>query len=196
MKVFQIVGVRKSGKTTTVECLIKKLKQRGFSVGTVKCINCPVFTIDADRHSNTARHARAGADVVVAYGRREVDFIYPAPQDISRTLLILNEASLDYCIVEGGYEFDLPRIICLRNEAEFQDRYTEKTFAVAGVIAGSLKGNLELPVFNALSDDGLEALANLTEISVPELTLPVPKLQRPESCRNFCRDCLEHNKIK
>lgn len=196
MKVFQIVGVRKSGKTTTVECLIKKLKQRGYRVGTVKCINCPVFTIDADRHSNTARHAEAGADVVVAYGKREVDFIYPAPQDINQTLSILSVADLDYCIVEGGYEFDLPRIVCLKNEGEFSERCTERTFAVAGVMAETLKGRLDLPAFNAMSDEGLEALADLTESTVPELSLPVAALPRPQSCRNFCRGCAGHNKNK
>ena len=61
MKVFQIVGVRKSGKTTTVERLIGKLKQKGYSVGTVKCINCPVFSLDGNTGSNTARHAAVRA---------------------------------------------------------------------------------------------------------------------------------------
>ena len=63
MKICTIVGVRKSGKTTTVTGLIKELKKRGYRVGTVKSVFCPEFTLDTS-DSNTWRHREAGADLV------------------------------------------------------------------------------------------------------------------------------------
>lgn len=192
MKVFQIVGVRKSGKTTTVERLIGKLKQKGYSVGTVKCINCPVFSLDGNTGSNTARHAAAGADVVAAFGRKETDFIFPGGQDMDRTLSIMYFCNPDFCIVEGGYEYNLPRIVCLRSESELSDRLTEKTFAVSGVLADTVLSVGELPALSALTDDGLDKLVSMAEKNVPELILPVGRLPRPESCRNFCRGCAKH----
>lgn len=193
MKVLQIVGVRKSGKTTTVENLVKELKHRGYRVGTLKCINCPLFSLDSDKKTNTARHAAAGADVVVAFGRREVDFIYPEPMDISRTLALLEPAGLDFCIVEGGYEFDLPRVVCLGEPVELAERLTEKTFAVAGVAADSVSEISALPRFNALDDESIGELAGFIEKNVPQLTLPVKHLERPASCRGFCKGCSGHH---
>lgn len=194
MKVLQIVGVRKSGKTTTVENLVKELKQRGYRVGTLKCINCPLFSLDSDKKTNTARHAAAGADVVVAFGRREVDFIYPEPLDISRTLSLLEPAGLDFCVVEGGYEFDLPRIVCLREPGELGERLTEKTLAVAGVAGDAVSGISALPRFNALDDESIGELACFIEKNVPDIILPVEHLERPASCRGFCKGCSGHHK--
>ena len=46
MIICAIVGVRKSGKTTTVTGLVRELKARGHRVGTVKSVFCPEFSID------------------------------------------------------------------------------------------------------------------------------------------------------
>ncbi len=137
MKVFQIVGVRRSGKTATVEALIRELKSRGHSVGTVKCIGCPVFTLDSRRNSNTARHREAGADLVVAFGPREVDFVFPRQLDMDHTFKIMAAEGLDFCIMEGGYAYDLPRIVCFRDPKEIPERLTPKTFALSGAGTGS-----------------------------------------------------------
>ena len=65
MKILCVVGIRASGKTTIVEELTKELRRRGKRVGTVKTVFCPSFSID-NPTSNTARHARAGAEIVTA----------------------------------------------------------------------------------------------------------------------------------
>lgn len=193
MKVFQVVGVRKSGKTSTVEILIRLFREKGCRVATVKCIGCPRFTLDENKNSNTSRHRAAGADVVVAFGRKEVDFIYPEPQDMDKTLQILSKESLDYCIVEGGYEYDLPRIVCFREVSEISERLTEKTFALSGAGAGSqLPENINLPGFSAFTS--ASQLADLIEEKVPHISFPVNIVPRPESCRNFCSGCGKHGK--
>ena len=137
MKVFQIVGVRRSGKTATVEALIKELKSRGHRVGTVKCIGCPAFTLDNRKNSNTVRHREAGADLVVVFGPREVDFVFPRQLDLDHTFGIMAAEGLDYCIMEGGYGYDLPRIVCFRDPREIPERITPKTFALSGAGTGT-----------------------------------------------------------
>ena len=64
MKVITLVGVRKSGKTTTVTGLIREMKKRGYRVGTVKSVFCPEFSMDT-KDSNTWKHREAGADLVM-----------------------------------------------------------------------------------------------------------------------------------
>ncbi len=208
MKVFQLVGARKSGKTTTAEILIGSLKARGYRVGTVKSIGCPRFTMDERRDSNTARHRRAGADAVVALSKNETDFMYPRKLDLEDVLLTLSREGLDYCIVEGGYEYDLPRIVCFRSPEEIPERVTEKTFALSGAgvaVPGGAHALSSAPVFaaagarpcpalSALSDPA--ALTDLLERAVPEMVLPVARIPRPESCRGFCRGCSGHERSR
>jgi molybdopterin-guanine dinucleotide biosynthesis protein B len=208
MKVFQLVGARKSGKTTTAEILIGSLKARGYRVGTVKSIGCPRFTMDERRDSNTARHRRAGADAVVALSKNETDFMYPRKLDLEDVLLTLSREGLDYCIVEGGYEYDLPRIVCFRSPEEIPERVTEKTFALSGAGVAATGGAHALssasvfaaagarpcPALSALSDPA--ALTDLLERAVPEMVLPVARIPRPESCRGFCRGCSGHERSR
>ena len=209
MKVFQLVGVRNSGKTTTAEILIGSLKARGYRVGTVKSIGCPCFTMDERRDSNTSRHRRAGADAVAALSKNETDFIYPRKLDLEDVLLTLSREGLDYCIVEGGYEYDLPRIVCFRNPEEIPERFTEKTFAFSGAgvheAAGgahalssvpdfAAAGGKPCPALSALSDPG--RLTDLLEHAVPDMILPVARIPRPESCRGFCRGCSGHERSR
>ena len=47
MKVFSVVGYSKSGKTTTIEQIIKELKKRNYSVGSVKDIHFEGFHLEA-----------------------------------------------------------------------------------------------------------------------------------------------------
>ena len=74
MKLVTLVGVRGSGKTTTVTELVKAIRRRGQTVGTCKSIGCPAFSID-QKGSNTRRHMLAGANLVCARGKRETSFI-------------------------------------------------------------------------------------------------------------------------
>lgn len=192
MRVFQVVGVQRSGKTTTIENLIITLRKRNFKVGTIKSINCPMFTIDQDPHTNTNRHKQAGASVVVATAKNETDFLFSEPLSLERILKHLSIEELDFVIVEGGYELDLPRIICLKSEEELVDRKTAKTFAIAGVIANNKQEQTlaDLPLFNATLNQ--EHLVDFILKSVDEISFPLEYIERPQSCRSYCAVCKHH----
>ena len=75
MKVFSVYGYSLSGKTTTIECLIKELNKRNDTVGTVKDIHYEEFALDTIG-SNTDRHREAGAELVTARGLYETDILF------------------------------------------------------------------------------------------------------------------------
>jgi molybdopterin-guanine dinucleotide biosynthesis protein B len=69
--VIAVVGGKKSGKTTTIEILIKELAQRGYKVAAVKHIPEPDFTIDT-KGKDTWKFAQSGATIIVGISAAEI----------------------------------------------------------------------------------------------------------------------------
>ena len=74
LKIIDVAGLKKSGKTTVVENLVQELSSRGYKVGTVKKIHIPGFTIDQEG-KDTYRHKQAGAEFVISLAPEEVALI-------------------------------------------------------------------------------------------------------------------------
>jgi molybdopterin-guanine dinucleotide biosynthesis protein MobB len=181
MKIFSVVGVRRSGKTTTVTELIRELKRRGYTVGTVKTIFCPVFSMD-EEGSNTYRHKMAGADVVVARGNGETDIIHPKTMEVNE---IAASLSTDYLIVEGDYELCVPQIVCAHNEQEVIERRNERTFLVSGQIADEKDSVCGIAAVSAVSQ--IAHLADVIEQEVPDAVFPLTKEASPLADTGICR---------
>ena len=179
MKICTIVGVRKSGKTTTVTGLIKELKKRGYRVGTVKSVFCPEFTLDTS-DSNTWRHREAGADLVCVKGKKETDILLPA--DVSGDFY--EKLPVDYLILEGEYELCVPRVICAHKDAEVLERLTEETIAIAGRLAGDKKSFGEFRVYHSVEE--ISALADLLE-TLPDAEFPLKKRPMLQKAAAFCQ---------
>ena len=62
-----IKGFSKTGKTTTVELLIRELRRRGYTVGTIKDIHYEDYRADVPG-TDTFRHRESGAYRVTALG--------------------------------------------------------------------------------------------------------------------------------
>lgn len=158
MYAVQVIGFHESGKTTTVKELIKRLKLAGKSVASIKDIHVEGFQIDPP-NSNTYIHKLAGADPVVARGETETDFLYYHKMDF---LEIAHKISADWLIVEGFKDFPLPKIVCAKTEAEFDELLDRRTFAISGIIAHSKNEYHGLPVFNAVDPERANQLWELT----------------------------------
>lgn len=162
MKVFTITGLTGSGKTTTIEHIIKELKLRGYSVGTVKEIHNEAFKIDTPG-KNTYRHREAGADTVTARGLLETDILYKGRLPILDILKHYNE---DYVLLEGVRDALVPEIV-LCKEHESPD-ITPLTFAVSGAYSNIHSGSCQnIPIINAI--DNVAELVDLIEKKVPPL---------------------------
>ena len=74
MQVTALVGSKKSGKTTTLENLIKELTERGYKVAAIKHIAEPDFTIDT-AGKDTWKFAKAGAKTIISMAANEITTI-------------------------------------------------------------------------------------------------------------------------
>jgi len=120
MKAFSVIGFSQSGKTTTIECLIRELKSRGYKVGSVKEIHNESFALDADPVSNTYRYRMAGAELVTARGLSETDILFPEKLDLRRILSFYE--GFDYVICEGVQDYPLPTIITVGTVQDLESK--------------------------------------------------------------------------
>ena len=150
MRIVTIVGIRKSGKTSTVEALLGELARRGRSAGTCKTIFCPTFSMD-DPKSNTARHTRAGSRLVCSRAQNETALLYPQQLALSRIAAFY--ADMDYLLLEGDYRAPVPRIVCAHTQKDALPRINDRTICCAGRVSTQPE-LLPVPVINALTDPG------------------------------------------
>lgn len=173
MKIITVVGIRKSGKTSTVTALIEAIRRRGKKVGTCKTVFCPTFSMDKST-SNTAKHRRAGSELVCARARFETTFLYPEALPLSKVLEAYKEC--DYVLLEGDYFAPVPRIVCAHLEEDALMRMNTRTLAFAGRISEKTEIDLPLPRFNALTN--ADALLDYIDAKIPDI-MPCALLDQP-----------------
>lgn len=162
MKVFSVYGITKSGKTTTIENIIKELKRRSYSVGSVKEIHYEKFAIDVEG-TNTDRHRKAGSELVTARGYYETDIMFQRKLDVDEILQFYHQ---DYVVLEGVTDTEVPKILCASSPEEIHSKIDDTVFAISGVISNEIKEYGGLPVINAVED--IKAMVDLVEEKVFE----------------------------
>ena len=148
MRIIMIKGFSKTGKTTTVTALVRELRSRGYSVGTVKDIHYEGFRADSPG-TDTFKHMEAGACRVTGRGIRETALITDRQMTIDEILKYYKE---DFVILEGDSGLKCPTIITGR---------TDEAVAVSGIIADSMTEYNGLPVINGVTE--VKKLADLVE---------------------------------
>jgi len=102
MIMIAVIGSKNSGKTTTIEALVRGLTRRGHCVATIKHVSEPNFTVDI-KGKDSWRHAQAGAKTVVIVAAKELSIIKKG----DTFKLTLNEIvkgcqnNTDFVILEG-----------------------------------------------------------------------------------------------
>ncbi|NLC03127.1 MAG: molybdopterin-guanine dinucleotide biosynthesis protein B [Tissierellia bacterium] len=157
MKIISVIGITLSGKTTTIENIIKELRKRKYTVGSVKEIHFESFTMEIEG-SNTDRHSKAGAELVTARGMHETDILFPEKLNINK---ILGFYSQDFVILEGVSDTIAPKIIAAHDIEGIEDRLDDSVFAISGKISIELSEYKGLPVINAMTS--IEQLVDLIE---------------------------------
>lgn len=157
MKVISVYGYSKSGKTTTVERIIKELIKRNYTVGSVKEIHYEEFAIDM-KGSNTDRHRKAGAGLVTARGLYETDILFKERLSMPEILKFYDQ---DFVILEGVTDFEVPKILCASSVEDAMERIHPSVFVLSGVISNKISRFKSLSVINAVTD--IERLTDLVE---------------------------------
>ena len=178
MKVFSVCGISDSGKTTTIENIIKELVARGYKVGSVKDIHFEDFAIDPDPTTNTNRHKAAGADLVCARGLYETDLLFPNRMEMGK-ILDYYEKDFDWVVLEGVDCITVPIIVTAHSEEDLSAKWGEYAFAVSGRIAEKFDEYKGKPVIDATTD--FKKLVDLIELKVYE-RLP----DFPDECCMAC----------
>lgn len=132
MKVVGFAGYSGAGKTTLVERLIPALRRKGLRVSVVKHAH---HRFDIDHvGKDTYRHREAGAfEVVVASDRRLAlmrEFEQPMQLSVHQLIAELHEG-VDWVLVEGFKDADVPKIEVWRAQSTKPARYVDDDFIVA-----------------------------------------------------------------
>ena len=106
-----VVGYHNTGKTTLICKLIERLRERGYSVSTIKNIPKDGFSMDIEG-KDTWRHGESGAGVVVASTSDETSFIMKTGMSLDEILRITDSlTSPDVILVEGHKSESIPKIV-------------------------------------------------------------------------------------
>lgn len=193
--VIAVIGHTKSGKTTVIENLVMKLREKGYRVATAKHIHKKGFSIDTEG-KNTWRHAAAGANPVISVSDVETAIMIKNGEDnfaLEQIFRFLPE--IDVVLLEGFSHIVLNdervgKIVCAKNRQEYED-YREKLRGEAIAFCSYqtaeppiLKINEDFPV---LAERALKFVQRETEISKTFNQLPMLDCKKCgyASCEQF-----------
>jgi len=143
VKIFMVKGVHNSGKTTLVASIIRELKARGYSVGTIKDIHAEGFRMDRPG-TDTSLHAEAGASLVIARGLTETDVLFQYKLQYSQMFPLFTQ---DFLILEGDPGVNCPNMVTGHDEIDLDQRCDAHTICFGGVVGETLAEYMEKPVF-------------------------------------------------
>lgn len=158
MHIIAVIGGKHSGKTTTVEALVKGLVKRGYKVGTVKHVSQKDFSMDT-AGKDTWRHTQAGAIMTATVAANEIatirkgDTSHYTIHDIVKPF----QNEVDIIIIEGFKKLvageDIRKIIATKSKQEALE--AAATFKPILAFAGSYsteKTGLNAPYVDVSSD--------------------------------------------
>jgi molybdopterin-guanine dinucleotide biosynthesis protein B len=126
MQVIAVVGSKKSGKTTTIENLIKELTERGYKVAAIKHIAEPDFTIDT-AGKDTWKFAKAGAKTIISVAANEIATIEKGTtKSVSLEKLLKKCRGNDIVFIESfkklvALKKNIPKIVITKSKKEAID---------------------------------------------------------------------------
>ena len=134
-----VASCSNTGKTVLIEGLIKELKNRGYTVATIKH---DVHGFDIDKEGkDTWRHRKAGAEAVIISSRERMALIREVQEEVPLEELIKQVEDFDFIIIEG-YKKSKYRKLEVYRQGIIKKIITpkEKLIGVASDVSLSLEG--------------------------------------------------------
>lgn len=168
--VICVVGRSKAGKTTLLEKLIPRLKERGYRLATIKHHSHPGIEMDRPG-KDTWRHARAGSDHVIIAAPDRVASIRRVQRPPTLDELAAGIKNVDLILTEGYKRSNRPKIEVVR-AARSREPLCEPEELLAVVSDVALNLPAAIPRF---APDDAEGLADLIERRVLSAAPAAPK---------------------
>jgi molybdopterin-guanine dinucleotide biosynthesis protein B len=155
-QVIAVVGTKKSGKTTTIENLIRELTRRGYNVAAIKHVPEPDHTIDTPG-KDTWRYAQAGAKTIVSAATNEIATLEKTTlETVPLNVLIGKCKNSDVVFIEGlkkkvAKRKNIPKIVVAKTREESVNAL--ETYKPIVAFSGSYSTrslHVEIPYANAL----------------------------------------------
>jgi len=167
MQVIAVVGTKKSGKTTTIENLIRELSRRNYRVAAIKHVPEPDHTIDTPG-KDTWRYAQAGAKTIISVAASEIATLERIPIETVSLKALLNKCKgNDVVFMEGlkkkiAKRKNIPKIVVAKTMDEAVNALEAYKPILAFSGPYSIRSlNFEFPYANAL--ENLQELADIVE---------------------------------
>lgn len=172
--VIATVGTSGSGKTTTLEYLIRHLSAEGYKIASIKHIHHKGFTMDK-KGTDTWRNAKAGSKITVAISPEEIVMITKTDatlNNLDKVIGLLEGKRLDIIFIEGFHKLitkrtDVTKIITAKDEADLKRTLkgtAEPILAVTGVVAKNKPtiSGLKIPIID-LKTEGKQLVQLVTK---------------------------------
>jgi len=188
MKLLQLAGYKKSGKTALAEALIARAVKRGESCAVIKNIH---GELDLTGKDDGERFLKAGAKTAFLHRKGLTDTLSRTGglMDLVRRAL----GSCDLLLVEGFKEAALPRIWCGSGEIPQEER--EALLARFFLDASRREpGGGELCLY-ALGEDTLEAVDRIID-SLPPFPAGLDCGLCGTDCFGFYRKCIKNRDMR
>ncbi len=165
--VIAVVGGKKSGKTRTIEILIKHLAKKGYKIAAVKHIPEQDFTIDKEG-KDTWKYAQSGATTVIAVSACEIATIEKIDLRKKPLAEILRKCRTCNLVFLEGFKDRVAKnnrvykIVVVNSEQQFAESL--KTFEPILAFTGSyglVPSNNQAPYVDVLKEP--EKLVDLVE---------------------------------
>ena len=120
--IVALKGFSNSGKTTSLESIVKYLTDHNKKVAVIKHIHRDGFSID-QKGKDTWKMRQAGGNPIVSYSKNEIAFLTNQKLDINRTIqfLMQMQESLDFIFLEGFWKNDYPKMIFFQDLHDFDN---------------------------------------------------------------------------
>jgi len=172
MQVIAVVGSKKSGKTTTIENLVRELTKRGHKLAVIKHISKPDFTIDTVG-KDTWKFARAGAKTIISVAATEIAKIEKIQfEKISLEKILKRCEECELVIIEGlkklvSTKENIQKIVVTKSIQEVKNAIESfrPILAFSGPYIPS-NSNLKIRYANGLTNP--QKLADIVESSLKE----------------------------
>jgi molybdopterin-guanine dinucleotide biosynthesis protein B len=168
LRIIDVAGLKKTGKTTVVENLVSELTSQGYKVGTLKKIHIPNFTIDQEG-KDTYRHKKAGAKFVISMAPEEIALIkqHDGERRLSEIIDLIPQG-IDFLICEELNEAreDILYIITLDNLKTLDKTLRVRAvgnniIAIAGVVSNTDTKHDKYPIINTTQKEGVKQLVDI-----------------------------------